>query len=516
MVNLIMVCTFFRYKTFLKLSILFVVSFLFDRVYSQVNLTDQNKLNVILILVDDLKPTLGIYSDSLSKSPNINQLAKEGLRFNLAYANQAVCAPSRYNLLLGKRSTSTGLYRFGVNFRDVYPEIETLPQIFKNNGYHTESIGKVFHVGHGNINDEDSWSVPHHGEKVIEYILPKSNNGELTREEAYFENYNLYSKEKIDVNTLPRGAAWESPDVLDEAYADGRVARHTINRLRYLSENKNQPFFLAIGFVRPHLPFSVPKKYWDLYEKDKLPLPQFEKPPKDAPNYAVKRGGEINNFKPIDPSKIQLSKELKRNLIHGYYASISYMDEQMGRVMKEVKKLKLDKNTIIVLWGDHGWHLGDHGIWTKHTNYEQATRIPLIIKAPGYTIKNSECNQTVETVDLYPTLTDLADLNRKTPIHKLDGKSLRPIIKDSLVNIKDHIYHSYIRKGNLGEAIRNKRYRMIRWTNLKNREKVEYELYDYNKDPEERVNIANKNKKIIKFFLKKLDSYPAAKDPISM
>ena len=179
-----MVCTFFRYKTFLKLSILFVVSFLFDRVYSQVNLTDQNKLNVILILVDDLKPTLGIYSDSLSKSPNINQLAKEGLRFNLAYANQAVCAPSRYNLLLGKRSTSTGLYRFGVNFRDVYPEIETLPQIFKNNGYHTESIGKVFHVGHGNINDEDSWSVPHHGEKVIEYILPKSNNGELTREEA--------------------------------------------------------------------------------------------------------------------------------------------------------------------------------------------------------------------------------------------------------------------------------------------------------------------------------------------
>ena len=264
------------------------------------NFADQNKLNVILILVDDLKPTLGIYGDSLSKSPNIDRLAAEGLRFNLAYANQAVCAPSRYNLMLGKRSTSTGLYRFGVNFRDIYPEIETLPQIFKNNGYHTESIGKVYHIGHGNINDEQSWSVPHHSDKVIEYILPKSNNYELTREEAYFENYNMYSKEKIDINKLSRGAAWESPDVLDEAYADGRIARHAINRLRYLSQRKNQPFFLAIGFVRPHLPFSVPKKYWDLYQKDKLPQPQFERPPKDAPKYAVKRGGEINNFRPID------------------------------------------------------------------------------------------------------------------------------------------------------------------------------------------------------------------------
>ena len=515
MVNLIMVCISSNFKSFLRLSKLFLVCFIYEGIYGQVNFEDQNKLNVILILVDDLKPTLGIYGDSLSKSPNIDRLAAEGLRFNLAYANQAVCAPSRYNLMLGKRSTSTGLYQFGVNFRDVYPEIETLPQIFKNNGYHTESIGKVYHIGHGNINDEQSWSVPHHSDKVIEYILPKSNNYELTREEAYFENYNLYSKEKIDINKLSRGAAWESPDVLDEAYADGRIARHAINRLRYLSQSKNQPFFLAIGFVRPHLPFSVPKKYWDLYQKDKLPQPQFERPPKDAPKYAVKRGGEINNFSPIDPSKILLSKELKQNLIHGYYASVSYMDEQMGRVMKEVKRLKLDKNTIIILWGDHGWHLGDHGIWTKHTNYEQATRIPLIIKAPGYTSKNTECNQTVETVDLYPTLTDLADLKRKSPIHKLDGKSLGPIIKDSLIDLKDHIYHSYIRKGNLGEAIRDSRYRMVRWTNLTDKNKIEYELYDYKEDPSERINIAQKRKKVLNLFLEKLNSYPAAKKPIS-
>ena len=186
----------------------------------------------------------------------------------------------------------------------------------------------------------------------------------------------------------------------------------------------------------------------------------------------------------------------------------------MGRVMKEVKRLKLDKNTIIILWGDHGWHLGDHGIWTKHTNYEQATRIPLIIKAPGYTSKNTQCNQTVETVDLYPTLTDLADLKKKSPIHKLDGKSLGPIIKDSLIDLKDHIYHSYIRKGNLGEAIRDSRYRMVRWTNLTDKNKIEYELYDYKEDPCERINIAKERKKVLNLFLEKLNSYPAAKKPI--
>ena len=156
---------------------------------------------------------------------------------------------------------------------------------------------------------------------------------------------------------------------MDDAYADGRVARQAINRLRLLSENQTQPFFLAVGFVRPHLPFSAPKKYWDLYDKEEIPLPEFESPPKGAPKFAVKKGGEINNFKPIDPSRDKpYSKELKRNLIHGYFASVSYMDEQMGRLMREIKRLELDKNTIIVLWGDHGWHLGDHGIWTKHTN----------------------------------------------------------------------------------------------------------------------------------------------------
>ena len=510
-----MVCTNSNYRAFNKFSLFLFVNFFISQVIGQGIPTDQKKPNVILILVDDLKPTLGIYDDSFSKSPNIDQLAKEGMRFNMAYANQAVCVASRYNLMLGKRSTSTGLYRFGINFREIYPNIETLPQVFKNNGYHCEAIGKVYHVGHGNTNDKASWSVPHLEDKVIEYIVPESNNGELTREEALFENYNLYADEKIDIKSLPRGAAWEAPDVLDEAYADGRVARHAIKRLKSLREN--QAFFLAIGFARPHLPFSVPKKYWDLYDRNELPLPEYELPPEGAPEFAVKKGGEINNFKPINPNNsTPFDLELKRNLIHGYYASVSYMDEQVGRVMREVKRLGLDENTIILLWGDHGWHLGDHGIWTKHTNYEQATRIPLIISAPGITIDGSLCNQTVETVDLYPTLIDLAGLKlpeTKTK-YKLDGKSLSPLLKDPDVIVKDHIYHSFIRNNNIGEAIRNKRYRMIRWTNLKNKNKVVYELYDYENDPKETVNIATKNKIVLQKLIKILDAYPSARSPV--
>lgn len=474
--------------------------------------SNESQPNILLILVDDLKPTLGVYNDPIAISPNIDKLANEGMRFNMAYANQAVCVASRYNIMLGSRSTSTGLYKFGTNFRDVVPNAVTLPQYFKNAGYHTESMGKVYHIGHGNLGDEESWSVPHREDKVVEYILPESNNRELTREEALFENKKLYSDKPIDIRSLPRGMAWEAPDVLDEAYADGRVARHAISRLRELSKDKEQPFFMAVGFVRPHLPFCVPKKYWDMYDRDKLPMPVYEKAPDGAPKFAVKRGGEINAFKPIpEEDKGVFDEELKRNLIHGYYASISYMDTQLGRVIDELKRLNLDKNTIIVLWGDHGWHLGDHGTWTKHTNYEQATRIPLLIKAPGVTTAGSISNQPVETVDIYPTLTDLAGLAKPNGPQPIDGISLNPVIKDPSIKNKDHIYHAYNRKGNLGEAIRTERYRMVRWTSIKDTSKVVYELYDYETDRNETVNIAKQNPEIIKKLLKILNSYPTAK-----
>ncbi len=470
------------------------------------------KPNILLILVDDLKPNLGVYGDPIAISPNIDKLAKDGLRFDLAYANQAVCAPSRYNLLLGARSTSTGLYSFGTNFREILPNAVTLPQYFKNAGYHTESIGKVFHIGHGNLGDQLSWSIPHHEDKVIEYVLPESNNRQLTREEALFGNAKLYSDSLIEISNLPRGMAWEAPDVLDEAYADGRVAAHTIKRLRELSEDQTKPFFMAVGFVRPHLPFSVPKKYWDLYDKNSLPVPEYEGYPEGAPEFAVKRNGEIFAFKPVPENERGVFEEdLKRNLIHGYYASISYMDRQMGRVIDELQRLNLDENTIIILWGDHGWHLGDHGIWTKHTNYEQATRIPLLIKAPGVTTSNSFYSEPVETVDIYPTLADLAGLEKPNGPQPIDGETLKPVLINPSDSEPGHAYHAYKRGGYLGEAIRTKRYRMVRWTNMKTPSNVLYELYDYVQDPNETKNISNNQPEIVTRLLKILESYPKAK-----
>src|SRR5690606_23410426 len=348
-------------------------------------IAQDRKPNILLILVDDLKPALAAYGDPVAISPHMDRLAEEAMRFDRAYSNQPVCAPSRYNLMLGSRSTSTGLYNFGMEFREVIPDALTLPQFFMRHGYHTEAMGKVFHVGHGNLDDEASWSIPPFKEKVIEYILPESTGGKLTREEALFENTRMYLKDTPPIHELPRGAAWEAPDVLDDAYADARVANQAVRRLRELSAQQDQPFFMAVGFARPHLPFTVPKKYWDLYDPDELPMPVYEQAPEGSPDFTKKRDHEMAAYFPVPVGKDVYDDDLKRKLIHGYYASVSYMDAQLGKVIAELKRLKLDENTIILLWGDHGWHLGDHAIWTKHTNFEQANRIPLIIKAPGIT-----------------------------------------------------------------------------------------------------------------------------------
>lgn len=468
--------------------------------------------NILLILVDDLKPTLGAYGDNIAVSPNIDKLANEGMLFNRAYSNQAVCAPSRYNIMLGSRSTSTGLYNFGKGFRDVIPDAITMPQYFLKAGYHTESMGKVYHIGHGNTNDEASWSIPHFKEKVIEYVNPESTNRELTREEAFFENTPMYLENSPPNHELPRGAAWEAPDVLDEAYADGRVARHAIDRLRKLSKNQEQPFFMAVGFARPHLPFSVPKKYWNLYNLKDLPMPEYEKGPEGSPEFTKKRGHEMSQYFPIPQDQDVYDEDLKRKLIHGYYASVSYMDTQLGKVINELERLKLDKNTIIVLWGDHGWHLGDHAIWTKHTNFEQANRIPLIIKAPWVIRAGTSTKQFAESVDVYPTLANLAGLDKPAGPQPIDGIDLTPVLKDGLKEIKDHAYHAFPMGGYLGEAIRNDKYRMIRWTHMKNIQKeVIYELYDYENDPKETKNIASEKSNVVNAMLLILDKYPKAK-----
>ncbi|MFM8932828.1 MAG: sulfatase-like hydrolase/transferase [Gemmataceae bacterium] len=434
--------------------------------------------NVLLICVDDLKPVLGCYGDPVVKTPHIDRLAARSIRFDAAYCNQAVCSPSRNALLTGLRPQTLGIYDLGTNFRQSRPGAVTLPQWFKANGYSAQGMGKIFHVGHGNTNDEASWSVPYFRGKVVDYALPE-NKRDLSREEAMFDN-------KSPAN-LPRGAALENADVPDDTYSDGKVAAEAIRRLEAAAKNPDQPLFLAVGFLKPHLPFCAPRKYWDLYKTDLFQLPAVRKAPEGAPAYAPTAFGELRNYKDV-PDKGEIPEDLQRKLIHGYHAATSYMDAQVGKVLDALEASPLKDNTIIVLWGDHGWHLGDHGMWSKHTNYEQATRIPLLVRAPGQTNGGASAAM-IETVDIYPTLCDLAGL--KTP-EKLDGISFAPLVNGkSAWGGRDHVTHVFPRGNRLGRAIRTPTHRFVEWKTIgEPAESAELELYDYSADPLERKNLA--------------------------
>lgn len=465
--------------------------------------------NVLLILVDDLKPALGCYGDPIAKTPHLDTLINRGMRFDLAYCNQAVCAPSRFTLMLGSHSTSTGLYGLGSNLRQLVPNAVTMPQYFAQHGYRTESLGKVFHIGHGNHGDPQSFSVPHFKDKVIEYLDPASTDGgKLTREEALFTNQRLG-----EIKSLPRGAAFESPEAADDDYADGRVAAETIRRLEAAQQRRQQdgtPFFIAAGFVRPHLPFSAPQKYWDLYDPQSLPMPANEQSPEGAPTVAGKSRGEITAYKPV-PEDGNVGEDLKRELIHGYYASTSFVDAQIGKVTAALRRLKLDENTIVVLWGDHGFHLGDLGIWTKHTNYEQANRIPICFVAPEVTAPGSSTRQPAETVDIFPTLAELAGLPAPKGPQPIDGVSLVSVLKDPEQRVRDHAFHAYPKK-TLGRAIRTERYRLVQWRGSGADGSDEYELYDYQLDPHETKNHATDRPDVVAKLQKTLASYP---EPLS-
>jgi iduronate 2-sulfatase len=466
--------------------------------------------NVLLILVDDLKPAMGCYGDKVAKTPNMDALAKRGMRFDLAYCNQAVCAPSRFTLMLGSHSTSTGLYGLGSHLRRVIPNAVTMSQYFSRHGYRAESLGKVFHIGHGNFGDPQAFEVPHFHDKVIEYLVPESTNGgRLTREEALFTNQKLGQ-----IRSLPRGAAFEAPVARDQDYADGRVANETINRLKEAKtrlDSEGTPFFIAAGFVRPHLPFSAPKKYWDMHDPLKLPFAVNKSFPEGAPKVALKRGGEIAAFKPVPPTG-QIEDELARKLIHGYYASTTYVDAQIGKVTNALGELGLAENTLVVLWGDHGWHLGDLGIWTKHTNFEQANRIPILIVAPGVAQAGAATRQLAETVDIFPTLAELAGLPAPSGPQPIDGVSLVPVLKKPDVRVRGHAFHAYPRGRKLGRAIRTERYRLVEWKNHGDFSvQVDYELYDYKSDPWETRNHFKAKPKVTEKLKAILAGYPAPK-----
>ncbi|QDV67802.1 Choline-sulfatase [Rosistilla carotiformis] len=446
--------------------------------------------NVLLICVDDLKPTIGCYGDPVAVTPNIDALASRGVRFDAAYCNQAVCSPSRNSLMTGLRPQTIGVYDLGTHFRHAAPDAITFSQFFKQHGYRAEGLGKIYHTGHGNLDDKASWSVASWRPKAAQYVQPES-----------LQNHRPDSKGRN------RGPATEAADVSDETYADGKIARETIARLTAASKRQDQPFFLAVGFIKPHLPFVAPQKYWDLYQPDALPMPEVVSPPKGAPSYAPSKGGELRSYSDMHDKKV-IDPQTTRHLIHGYYAATSYADAQIGRVIDKAQQLGLLDNTIVVLWGDHGWHLGDHGMWCKHSNYEQAARIPLIVAAPK-SQPGLVSNALVETVDIYPTVAQLAGLPEPQGI---DGISFASLINEPTDATRDHVTHVYPRGSRLGRAIRDSRYRLVQWKAPGGKDATaELELYDYQTDPLETKNVASENPEVVARMLELLAKQPEVK-----
>ena len=439
----------------------------------------QARPNVLFIAVDDLRPQFGAYGDPVVKSPNMDRLAREGLTFTRAYCQQAVCSPSRTSLMTGRRPDTTKVYDLVTHFRTHIPDVVTLPQHFKAHGYHAQSFGKIYHGGY---DDPPSWSVPHSPSRGRNFGPEGRALLERLRAEARAAGGDV--RQRL---SRIRGLPWEAPDVPDEELNDGSIAAGAIQAL---DQVKDRPFFLAVGFVKPHLPFVAPKKYWDLYSADQITLEANPYPPKDAPPYALTNWGELRAYHGI-PKEGPLSEEQARKMVHGYYAAVSYMDAQVGRLLNELDRLGLRKNTVVVLWGDHGWQLGEHGSWCKHTNYETSTHAPLIISVPGQKNAGQKTAALTEFVDIYPSLVDVCGL----PMPEgLEGSSFKPLLEDPKRPWKRAAFSQYPRQipgqgRGMGYTVRTERYRLVEWS-VPGREFREYELYDHQADPGENVNLA--------------------------
>jgi iduronate 2-sulfatase len=440
---------------------------------------EQKPPNILLIAIDDLRPELNCYGAGHIISPNIDKLASDGVLFSSAYTQQAVCAPSRNTLMTGMRPDGLGIHDLATHFRDKAPDLTTLPQFFKANGYQAEGMGKIYHTSHGNKNDVLSWSRPHWKPASIVKQRAAIQSGDTTNMQTCIP---LISGKKIP---------WVNSGMAEEMHDDALTAEHAIERLGAL---KDSSFFLAVGFVKPHLPFVAPAKYWDMYDSGSIRIPSKEKP-NDIPPYAFSYWGELRKYHNI-PATGSLTDDDAKNMIHGYYACVSFIDAQVGRLVDELKRLDLYDNTIIVLWGDHGWKLGDYGDWCKHTNYEIDTRIPVIVRVPGETGQQGRKSDVlIETVDIYPTLCDLAGLD--IPDHT-QGTSFRPALENARFEWEDVAFSQYPRSYTdengmhslMGTSMRTREYRLTRWVDRESGELVATELYDPSGNGLEMKNLA--------------------------
>ncbi len=443
-----------------------------------------DRSNVLLILSDDLRPQLGCYGDETVISPNIDRFAETAVRFDRAYVQQAVCSPSRNSFLSGLRPETTGLMGFGTHLREKVPDAVTLPQHFKNNGYHTVGMGKVYHVyaetGLGSEDDADSWSVPLYEPKNP--VWGPQQEADRAKRIAADQKAGVVYNHSHD---WPRGESFDDPDVPDDALRDGEIALKAVEFLQAQAEDPDEPFFLAVGFFLPHLPFVAPKKYFDLYEDVKIPLPANQERRIGAPIYAAPFGWAGETRYANMPPKDQRGPEYQRAYLEAYLASISYMDACTGLVLDALEEFGLDDNTIVLFAGDHGYMMGEYGAWgSKHCNYEMAVRAPLLVRAPG--TKPGVTDGLVEFVDFYATLAELAGLPEP---EKHEGRSFAPLLENPQRDWKKGALSIMRRGKNLGRSVRSDRYRYVRWTNNQGKQIAE-ELYDYDRDPEESRNLA--------------------------
>ena len=452
-------------------------------------------VNVLFIGVDDLRPQLGCYGQDQIKSPNIDRLAARGLLFERTYCQQAVCMASRASLMSGYRPDKGKIYSNGPLFRHV-PDAVTINQHFMNNGYETVSMGKIYHHS---SDYKKGWS--------REAFQPKGKwKGRGYLSEEAIRLVQEYTAQHPNAKRQGLGPAFESPDIPDSAYPDGLIAEHAIKELNRLQD---KPFFIAVGFYKPHLPFNAPKKYWNLYPEKQIRLADNPLTPKGAPKEALTDWGELRSYHGM-PRKGPMPDDLARTLIRGYYACISYTDAMIGNVLNELDRLELRNNTIVALWGDHGWKLGELGMWAKHTNFELDTHVPMIISAPGMNSSGKRTRALTEFVDIYPTLCELCGLEQ--PKH-LEGTSMVPLLNNPDQPWKKAAFSQFPKGQTMGYSMRTDKHRYTEWRDLKSSTVKARELYDHQKDPRENTNIARdiENQELITTLAKMLnDGYRAA------
>lgn len=436
--------------------------------------------NVLLIAVDDLRPELGCYGNAVIKSPNLDQLAAQGMLFRNAYCQQAVSAPTRASLLSGLRPDSTGIFDLNHPLRKQLPEVLTMPQYFREHGYETLSLGKVYH--HAADDNGKGWSSP-----AWRPQGPWKGRGYLASEVRDNDVVDEASTTAAAKATVGIGPAWECADVADDTYPDGQTELKAAAELQRLKAG-GKPFFLAVGFLKPHLPFCAPKRYWDLYDEAKITLPGQTTWPEGMPPLAGSNWSELRQYVGI-PAQGPVSPETARKLVHGYHACVSYTDALVGKLLSELDRQGLRENTIVVVFGDHGWKLGEYGAWCKHTNFELDTHVPLIISAPGVAGNGRPTGALAEFVDLYPTLAELCGL--PVPAH-CEGTSLRPVLQDPDRAWKRAAFSQYPRSSNLmGYSVRSGPWRYTEWINRKTRKVMARELYDHQAGPVASRNLAD-------------------------